>query len=174
MKFAAVAAAVLSLCVACEKDGDVSIEGKQWIVEFDGNDGLTKGVIDLGYTEKGKISFGLQNTETKVWEETGWMDMGMSYTIEDKGNGSGIISYSYVWRDEEYVERIVYSELTATSVKFDKYTFINTRPVLDPETNEPTGETEEFEDGKESTMFWGIVYDEPATLSTEKIVIELL
>lgn len=159
MKFAAVAAAVLSLCVACEKDEKVSIEGKQWIVEYDGLDGLTKGVIDLGYTEKGKISFGIQNTETKAWEETGFMDMGMSYTIEDKGNGSGIISYSYVWKDEEYVERIVYSELTANSVKFSEYTFIN-----------EDGE----EDTSESTLFWGIVYDEPATVSKEKIVIELL
>lgn len=159
MKFAAMAAAVLFLCVACEKDEKVSIEGKQWIVEYDGNDGLTKGVIDLGYTEKGKISFGIQNTETKAWEETGWMDMGMSYTIEDKGNGSGIITYSYTFNDVEWIERIVFSELTANSVKFSEYTFIN-----------EDGE----EDTSESTLFWGIVYDEPATVSKEKIVIELL
>ena len=159
MKFAAMAAAVLFLCVACEKDEKVSIEGKQWIVEYDGNDGLTKGVIDLGYTEKGKISFGIQNTETKAWEETGWMDMGMSYTIEDKGNGSGIITYSYTFNDVEWIERIVFSELTANSVKFSEYTFIN-----------EDGE----EDTSESTLFWGIVYDEPAPVSKEKIVIEHL
>ena len=152
MKIAAVAAAVLAMLVSCEEKEKtpLTVEGKQWIVTFeDFTDGDIPGVIDLGYTEAGKISFGVQREG--VWEETGYMDMAMPYTIEKLTETSGVISYTYTMNDMEFTEKIPYSELTETTVKFSEW----------------------VEDPMETSLFW-YKYDETATVSTSAIIIKLI
>ena len=151
MKFAAMAVALFAF-FACEEkeDAPLTIDGKQWIVVFeDFADGDMPGVIDLGYTEPGKISFGVQREG--VWEETGYMEMSMPYTIEKITETSGVISYTYTMNDMEFTEKIPYSELTETTVKFSEW----------------------VEDPMETSLFW-YKYDATANVSTEKIVINLL
>ncbi len=151
MKFAAMAVALFAF-FACEEkeDAPLTIDGKQWIVVFeDFVDGDIPGVIDLGYTEPGKISFGVQREG--VWEETGYMEMSMPYTIEKITETSGVISYTYTMNDMEFTEKIPYSELTETTVKFSEW----------------------VEDPMETSLFW-YKYDATANVSTEKIVINLL
>ena len=152
MKFAAMAVAALAMLVSCDnkEKTPVTIDGKQWIVVFeDYTDGDMPGVIDLGYTEPGKISFGVQRDG--VWEETGYMDMSMPYTIEKITETSGVISYTYTQNDTEFTEKIPYSELTDKTVKFSEWK----------------------DDPFETSLFW-YKYDATANVSTEKIVINLL
>lgn len=150
-RLAAMAAAALVMCVACtekEDDGPITIEGKQWICEYDDFDmGMIPGVIDLGYTEKGKINFGIQ--VDGQWVEPGFLGI-FDYTIEEIDATSGWIVYSYVHNDQTWVERIGYKELTRTTVTFVEYE----------------------EDPSEASLFW-INYKKPATASKNKIVIKM-
>lgn len=155
MKFAAMLAAALAFVVSCDQKEDnepLTIEGKQWVCLFDDLDlGQIPGVVDLGYTTPGKINFGIQTEENGPWVETGYLELNMDYTVEALTETSGIVSYTYVWNDVTYTEKFLYSDLTETSVKFGEWT----------------------EDPMETSMFW-FVYDEPATVASSPITIELL
>lgn len=159
MKFAAMAVALFAF-FACEKENaPLTVEGKQWVVVCDYDSPTQPGVIDLGFTEAGKISFGLQDLESNEWTEIGWLDMGLPYTIQDNGDGTGVISYTYSWQGEDYVERIKYSQLTETTVKFDEYI------IVDAEGNE---------DNSESSWFWCLDYSKMAKVADAPITINTL
>lgn len=159
MKFAAMAVAAIAMLVSCEEETPLTVDGKQWIVVCDYDSPTQPGVIDLGFTEAGKISFGLQDLESNEWTEIGWLDMGLPYTIQDNGDGTGVISYTYSWQGVEYVERIKYSQLTDTTVKFDEYI------IIDAEGNE---------DNSESSLFWCIDYTKEAKVADAPITINTL
>ena len=151
MMIAAVAAAALAMLVSCEEKEKtpLTVEGKQWVVVFEDDSEDIPGVIDLGYTKPGKINFGVKRDG--VWVETGYMELDMPYTIEKLTETSGVISYTYTMYDVEFTEKIPYSELTETTVKL--------------------GEWEE--DPMEASLFW-YKRDDKATVSAEKITIELI
>ena len=150
-KLAAIAAAMLATLVACtekEDEGPITIEGKQWICEYDDFEhGMIPGVIDLGCTDKGKINFGIQIDGE--WVEPGYLGK-YDYTIEEIDATSGWIVYSYVHNDKTWVERIGYKDLTRTTVTLVEYD----------------------KDPLETSMFW-INYDKPATASKNKITIKM-
>ena len=115
MKFAAMAAAVLALCVACEeKEEAPSLEGKQWMCEYVIKySPLTTcpAVMDLGATLPGKLIRNMAEDGTTYTEHIYGPN---DYTIEPIDATSGVIII-----DTEYgEERYGYSELTNTSVKF--------------------------------------------------------
>lgn len=168
MKFAAVAAAVLSLCVACQKDEELTLDGKQWLCEYvDWSDELLPAVVDFGVTVPGKLVLAYEYNGNM--EENGFVPI-CDYKIEPKDATSGTITlillYEYENTEtgesmtETYYEKYSYSNLTATSVTFGP---IETPGIV----NAGTGDT----------MFeptFTINYKEPATLATTKVEITLL
>lgn len=112
MKFAAVAAAVLSLCVACQKDDEEtpSLEGKQWVFQmwYD-NDNYTSAVLDFGVTVPGKIV--CAQTEPGGSEYSMLYDPS-DYEIVETDATSGVIKLVVYGVDDEYK----YSKLTNKTV----------------------------------------------------------
>jgi hypothetical protein len=154
-KFAAVAAAALAMLVSCEKKGEdapLTLEGKQWICTFEDYAGEVPCVLDFGATKSGKMLVGVKRDGK--WEEDG-MICSATYTIEKTSETSGVITYvsDYLMDlmgDEEFAtEKLCYSELTENSVKFSAH--------------------EDY-----PAPFLTLVYEKGATVSTEKITIEVL
>lgn len=116
MKFAAVAAAVLSLCVACQKDDEETptLEGKQWVFEMwynkvDGQNIYSPAVLDFGVTVPGKI--------VCAQAEPGGSEYQMlydpsDYEIVETDATSGVIKLVVYGVDDEYK----YSKLTNKTV----------------------------------------------------------
>jgi hypothetical protein len=155
MKIAAVAAAALAMLVSCEEKEEkapLTIEGKQWICTFEDTDGEIPCVLDFGATQSGKMLVGVKRDGK--WEEDG-MICTANYTIEKTSETSGVITYvsDYLMDlmgDEEFAtEKLCYSELTENSVKFSAH--------------------EDY-----PAPFLTLVYEKGATVSTEKITIEVL
>ncbi len=112
MKFAAIAAAVLSLCVACQKDNEETptLEGKQWVFEmwYD-NDNYSSAVLDFGVTVPGKI--------VCAQAEPGGSEYQMlyepsDYEIVETDATSGVIKLEVYGMEDEYQ----YSKLTNKTV----------------------------------------------------------
>ena len=112
MKFAAIAAAVLSLCVACQKDNEETptLEGKQWVFEmwYD-NDNYSSAVLDFGVTVPGKI--------VCAQAEPGGSEYQMLYDPSDyeivaTDATSGVIKLEVYGLEDEYQ----YSKLTNKTV----------------------------------------------------------
>jgi len=112
MKFAAIAAAVLSLCVACQKDNEETptLEGKQWVFEmwYD-NDHYSSAVLDFGVTVPGKI--------VCAQAEPGGSEYQMLYDPSDyeivaTDATSGVIKLEVYGLEDEYQ----YSKLTNKTV----------------------------------------------------------
>ena len=149
MKFAAMAAAVLSLCVACEKDEELTIDGKQWVCEYyDSKDPVTgapifiPAIMDFGVTVPGKHlqAFSYDNGETFEEYVMGLMD----YEIEPIDATSGVITIQGLAGPEKYG----YSELTKNSVKFSPIEYDGWEPTFE------------------------LRYSKAATLAKKKIAIE--
>ena len=112
MKFAAIAAAALSLCVACQKDNEETptLEGKQWVFEmwYD-NDHYSSAVLDFGVTVPGKI--------VCAQAEPGGSEYQMLYDPSDyeivaTDATSGVIKLEVYGLEDEYQ----YSKLTNKTV----------------------------------------------------------
>ena len=112
MKFAVIAAAVLSLCVACQKDNEETptLEGKQWVFEmwYD-NDNYSSAVLDFGVTVPGKI--------VCAQAEPGGSEYQMLYDPSDyeivaTDATSGVIKLEVYGLEDEYQ----YSKLTNKTV----------------------------------------------------------
>ena len=164
-KFAAMAFAAVALIASCDNKEEYpgtpetpedpvtySIEGKQWLCTFDDVEGEIPCVIDLGATEEGRMLVGVYRDGN--WEEDG-MICNAAYTIEKTSETSGIITYisdyllDLMGDEESATEKICYSDLTETSVKFSEH--------------------------PDYPMPWlALVFDEAATVSEEKITIEVL
>lgn len=156
-KFAAVAAAALAMLVSCEKKEDqkapLTIDGKQWICTYEGYTGNIPCVLDFGATKTGRMLVGVQEEEGK-WVEDG-MICDASYTIEMTSETSGVITYvsdyllSLMGDEEMATEKLCFSDLTENSVKFSAH-----------------------EDYPQPWLC--LVFEEAATVSAEKITIEVL
>lgn len=159
MKFAAMAAAVLSLCVACQKDNEETptLEGKQWVCEWvDWTEELIPAVVDFGVTVEGKCV--LASEWNGVMEEN--VVPPCAYKIEPTDATSGVITLTIDWGDGVIgIEKYSYSNLTKTSVTFG--------PIQTP------GPVEETKDKLFDPTFT-INYEKPATLATSKIDINIL
>ena len=165
-KFATVAAAALAMLVSCEKTegpkapvtneeekAPLTIEGKQWICTYEGYTGNIPCVLDFGATKTGRMLVGVQEEEGK-WVEDG-MICDASYTIEMTSETSGVITYvsdyllSLMGDEEMATEKLCFSDLTENSVKFSAH-----------------------EDYPQPWLC--LVFEEAATVSAEKITIEVL
>lgn len=134
---------------------DISVDGKQWQCTYDdwfGGDGYLPCVIDLGLTEKGRMLVGVKRDEK--WEDDEWI-RSATYSIEETSEISGVITYTSDYllqlfgNEELATEKICYSRLTDTSVKFSTH----------PDYPSP---------------FLALVFAHEATVSSDKITIEAL
>lgn len=122
-RFAAIAATMLTLCVACKKAGDqgtkepLSIDGKQWCFEcvYAGMAPATA-VLDLSVSEKDFMVIGMNIPLMGMAEGTYMMSSAGNYRVEATDATSGKISAVDPDDPTASVLEINYSSLTEKSV----------------------------------------------------------